>query len=62
MMVKNIKEEMDRIIAADLPFTRKIVSNEEALEIFRERGFDDKIDILKYRPEKPFTFMNVMDS
>ena len=52
MMVKNIKEEMDRIIAADLPFNRKIVSNEEALQIFHERGFDDKIDILKYRPEK----------
>lgn len=52
MVVKNIKEEMDRIIAADLPFNRKIVSNEEALEIFHERGFDDKIDILKYRPEK----------
>lgn len=51
-MVKNVKEEMDRIIASDLPFHRKIVSNEEALEIFKERGFEDKIDILKYRPEK----------
>ena len=52
LMVKNIKEEMDRIIALDLPFNRKIVPNEEALEIFKERGYDDKIDILKYRPEK----------
>jgi len=49
---EKIKEEMDRIIALDLPFNRKIVSNEEALKIFHERGFDDKIDILKYRPEK----------
>ncbi|MCF0117959.1 MAG: nucleoside kinase [Bacilli bacterium] len=51
-LVKKIKEEMDKIIKADLPFTRKIVSNEEAQKLFEEKGFQDKSAILKYRPEK----------
>ncbi len=51
-MVKKLKDEMDRIIKLDLPFHRHIVSNEDALKIFTERGYDDKIAILKYRPEK----------
>ncbi len=52
LMVKKIKDEMDHIIALDLPFNRHIVTNDEALKIFTERGYDDKIAILKYRPEK----------
>ena len=51
-LVKKIKEEMDKIIKADLPFTRKIVSNEKAQKLFEEKGFQDKSAILKYRPEK----------
>ena len=31
---------------------RKIVSKEEAARIFTEDGYQDKVDILKYRPEK----------
>ncbi len=51
-LVRNIKQEMDKIIEQDLPFTRKIVSNVEAQKIFEDKGYTDKSAILKYRPEK----------
>ena len=51
-LVKRIKEEMDKIIEQDLPFNRKIVSNEEAQKLFDEKGYNDKSAILEYRPEK----------
>lgn len=50
--IKKINKEIKDIIEADYPLTRKIVSNEKAIEIFKQFGHDDKIEILKYRPEK----------
>ena len=35
-----------------LALIEKIVSKEEATRIFEEDGYQDKIEILKYRPEK----------
>lgn len=57
-MVKRISQEMRDIIEKDLPFERKIVSNEEALKIYKEWGYEDKIELLKYRPEKTVHFYN----
>ena len=51
-MVKDLEKEMKRLVALDLPLTRKIVSKEEAAKIFTKEGFLDKVEILKYRPEK----------
>ncbi len=51
-MVKDLEAEMNRIIAADYPLVRTIVSKEEAAKVFKKEGFQDKVDILKYRPEK----------
>ncbi len=51
MLIK-VNHEIDRIVKADLPLKRNVVSNEEAARIYRERGYDDKLAILKYRPEK----------
>ena len=55
-MVKKIDEEMRKLIEKDLVFKRIIVSNEKALEIYKERGFEDKIATLQYRPEKTVHF------
>lgn len=55
-MVKNISEEMRKIIEQDLPFERKIVSNDDAVEIYKQWGFEDKIELIKYRPEKTVHF------
>lgn len=51
-LVKELKEEMDRIIAADYPLVRSILSKEEARKILEKEGFTDKLEILDYRPEK----------
>ena len=48
---ESIKNEVIRIIAADLPIERVTVSKEEAEEIYRRFNHLDKIDILRYRPE-----------
>ena len=52
MMVRELQEEMQRLVEEDLPLVRRIVSKEEAARIFTEDGYPDKVAILKYRPEK----------
>lgn len=49
--VNSIQAEMQRLIKADLPIERKLVTREEAAEIYKANHCDDKIDILKYRPD-----------
>lgn len=51
-MVLDLEKEMNRLVSLDLPLVRKIVSKEEAKKIFTKEGFLDKVDIMKYRPEK----------
>lgn len=51
-MLLKIRHEIEEIVAADYPLKRFIVSNEEAAKIYEERHYDDKLDILQYRPEK----------
>ena len=51
-MLLKIDHEIDKIVAANLPFRRLIVTNEEASKIYQDKGFSDKLSILKYRPEK----------
>lgn len=53
-MLIRLKHEIERLVALDLPLIRKVVPNEEAANIYRERGdgYADKVDLIKYRPEK----------
>jgi len=51
-MVRRIEEEMQTIVAADFPLNRMIVTKEEAKNIYEEKKFTDKLELLKYRPEK----------
>jgi uridine kinase len=44
---------MQELVAADLPFERKEVPLQDAIEHFRTRGYNDKADLLKYR-RKPY--------
>lgn len=50
--VDAIKQEVKRIIEADLPIERVTVTVAEATKIYKKFHLDDKIEILKYRPEK----------
>ena len=49
--VDAISKEVQRIIEADLPIERVVVTVAEATEIYKKFNLDDKIEILKYRPE-----------
>ncbi len=49
--VEAISAEVERIIEADLPIERVTVTIAEATEIYKKFHLDDKIEILKYRPE-----------
>ena len=51
-LVEELNREIKRIVDADYPLVRHIVSKEEIENIFEKEGYLDKIEILKYRPEK----------
>lgn len=44
-----IKAEMERLVAADLPFEKRVVSTEEAKEIFHRHRMYDKEKLFGYR-------------
>lgn len=45
--VTRIKERMQEIIAFDMPFRRNEVQTDEAVRVFKERGFMDKVKLLE---------------
>ncbi|RQD77243.1 MAG: threonine--tRNA ligase [Candidatus Syntrophonatronum acetioxidans] len=48
--LEKIEEEMKRIIKEDLPVQRKELSREKALDLFKERGEDYKVELIKELP------------
>lgn len=46
-----IKNKMEEIIECDFPFVRHSMSMKEANKYYGENGFEDKVDVFKYRPE-----------
>ena len=51
-MVAKVKEEMDKIIAADYPLIREKYTTQEAVKIYNKNNLFDKLDALQFRPEK----------
>ena len=51
-VVNKLEKEIQRIVDADFPLVRSIVSKDEARKIFTKEGYKDKVDIIEYRPEK----------
>ncbi|NMB44142.1 MAG: nucleoside kinase [Clostridiales bacterium] len=47
--VKNIKVEMENIIAKDLPIEKKTIGTDDAIDLFHEYGMYDKEKLFKYR-------------
>ena len=45
--VERIKERMQEIIRLDMPFRRTQVPTEEAIRVFTDRGFSDKVKLLE---------------
>ncbi len=50
-LIEKIENEMRRIISLDIPFKKRTVPIDEAMEIFDKNGFEDKKNATKYRPE-----------
>ena len=51
-MLLKVCHEMERIIAADYPLKRMVVPIEKAREVYEQLGYEDKLSLLPYRPEK----------
>ena len=53
--IELLKSHMQKLVEADLPFERKEVPLEEAIEYFRSRRYEDKVQLLKYRRKNYLT-------
>ena len=56
VILETIETEMERLIDLDLPFERITVSAKEALDFYNQEDYQDRIDILEYRPESTVHF------
>ena len=45
--VERIRERMQEIVNLDMPFRRTEATTEEAIRVFKERGFSDKVKLLE---------------
>ena len=45
--IELVRKRMEEIVSLDMPFRRSEVPTEEAIRIFRERGFTDKVKLLE---------------
>ncbi|MEP0807437.1 MAG: TGS domain-containing protein [Chloroflexota bacterium] len=53
--IEALKTHMQKLVEADLPFERKEVPLQEAIEHFRSKGYEDKVALLKYRKKNYLT-------
>lgn len=51
----SLKEHMKKLIREDHPFVRREIPLQEAVEYFKQRGYEDKIHLLKYRSKDYLT-------
>ncbi|GAB4449820.1 MAG: nucleoside kinase [Anaerolineales bacterium] len=59
--IEALKTHMQKLVEADLPFERKEVPLQEAIEHFRSRGYEDKVSLLKYRKKNYLTLYRLED-
>ncbi len=51
--LKKLEAHMHKLVKSDIPFERKVVPLAEAVEIFRQKGLEDKVHLMKFR-QKPY--------
>ena len=51
-MLAAVKAEMERLVAADIPFEKTVLSKEDAYKYFTDNNQTDKVMTLQYRTEK----------
>ena len=50
-----LKSHMHRLVESNQPFERKVIPLQEAVQYFRVRGYEDKINLLKHRTKNYLT-------
>lgn len=55
-VISTIDNELQRLVKLDLPFVRETESLEDAKKFYAKNNYQDRIDILKYRPETKVHF------
>lgn len=50
--ISSIKNTMQHIINANIPFKKQTVPVKQVEEIYRSLGYNDKLELLKYRPDE----------
>jgi uridine kinase len=53
--LESLKAHMQKLVESDLPFERKEVPLQEAIEYFHLRGYEDKVRLLSYRKKNYLT-------
>lgn len=56
-----VRERVDELIAQNIPIVRNKMLKEEAIEIYRQLGFEDKIAIINSRPHLYVTVYRLAD-
>lgn len=54
-----IKEEMDRLVAADIPLTKESWKTVDAVKLFKEQGMYDKARLFRYRRSSRVNIYNL---
>lgn len=55
-ITENLYKEMQRLVSLDIPIRRTEMKNEDAIKFYEKHGYEDKIDIISYRPEDTVHF------
>ncbi len=53
--IETLKDHMQELVKADLPFERMEIPIKEAIEYFHSRGYEDKVRLLSYRKKNYLT-------
>ena len=60
-VLDNLRDEINRLIELDLPIRRTEMDTDEAINFYKKHGYDDKIDVIQYRPEDTVHFYKAED-
>ncbi len=58
-MVRAVERDMWSLVERDLPFVKESWTKKEAIAFFQEKGWQDKSELLRYRPRERITMYRV---
>lgn len=59
--IEALKSHMQKLIEADLPLERRLIPLAEAIEYFRAKGYEDKVQLLRHRKKDYLTLYRLKD-